>query len=467
MIDNIQSKILWRLQEQCLKLLDKDAPRGNAKKPSENMSSDLIFPVYDINEITVSNSFPSATNNNLIIFSQDTEIKTIQYKKGDIFQYSSGDWQNRGNISNIHTIGPCLVGSSIGTIVGVSTLNELNNINFNNASINSFVIIRSDIDGNNPYKKGDILQKIDGYTIWQNQGNIIGNTDNANANEWEYWYHPESYSQKSAIRSVNPPTTTEISGLGSRIIRHVRVGSIDYMSLIGDREDLLNRPLFSQSNPQYLPAIIIESGSQDLSLENSLRDTSRTELNMKPESFIAIVRLVMLAPKMTDIMNLPRPDQFDISNPVRISHIRQQLEYLLDPGIFKMIVDKKEGYRFPSKVKNADILASYNLEGVKSPLEINDFRFEVKYDRQIQKDNLPLDSISDMINIGDINTITSLPSDPENRDMAIFESDVTSGLNNYFDDDGIMVTSAKKGDVAQYIESNMRWIRRGNLGNLL
>ena len=166
------------------------------------------------------------------------------------------------------------------------------------------------------------------------------------------------------------------SVLNPRIIRLVRVGSVELQGLIGDRE------IFNESNAKWLPAIIIETGSDEHLLTSSY-DTRTTPLDSDPSLMIVNIRLILLAPTHSELMKLSRPDQFDISNSVRITHIRESLNYLLNPSIFLNLTYRDPAYKAPFRVKDARITQSYNLEGKVSPFEINDFRLYVKFDQPI------------------------------------------------------------------------------------
>ena len=154
----------------------------------------------------------------------------------------------------------------------------------------------------------------------------------------------------------------------------MRVGSVELQSLIGDRD------LFDETNPRWLPAIIIETGNDEYELTSSY-DTKTTPLDSHPMLMIVNIRLIMLAPPWSEIMNLSRADQFDMSNPVRITHIRQCLDVLLNPAMFLNLTFKDPGYKSAFRVKDARISQSFNLEGRASPFEVNDFRLHVKFDQ--------------------------------------------------------------------------------------
>ena len=159
-----------------------------------------------------------------------------------------------------------------------------------------------------------------------------------------------------------------------RILRHVRVGSVELQSLIGDRD------LFDESDPRWLPAIIIETGNDEYELTSS-SDTRTSPLDSHPMLMIVNIRLIMLSLPWSQIMNLSRADQFDMSNPVRITHIRKCLDYLLHPAVFLNLTFKESSYKVPFRVKDARISQSFNLEGKASPFEVNDFRLHVKFDQ--------------------------------------------------------------------------------------
>ena len=78
--------------------------------------------------------------------------------------------------------------------------------------------------------------------------------------------------------------------------------------------------------------------------------------------------------------------KYEESNPITVTSIREQLDYFLDKQSFLNITDKRFGYSLPSRVLRASIVASYTLEGIASPWEVLDFRFEVIFKRQSARD---------------------------------------------------------------------------------
>lgn len=81
------------------------------------------------------------------------------------------------------------------------------------------------------------------------------------------------------------------------------------------------------------------------------------------------------------------------SNPIQLAEIREVLDFLLDPRYFRgLLHDDRYGYDLvDSIVLDAGITYSRNNEGLRHPVEMNDFRLDVKVQQQKEVD----------VNIGD------------------------------------------------------------------
>ena len=385
---------------------------------------DTLNNINDLGDISNGKELPipednDPIENDIFIFSDTPTDDTIAVK-GDVYQYDGTNWINRANLDDIGDI------TVLGNIdIGITLpeyIDPIENDIFifsDNSTDDATVVEKGDVyqyDGTDWIKRGNLL-KIKGVceittlttesspdfgALLPNTNTVIFKTEYANANnevssnlsvvekdemtvanEYEHWFSDPSI-DSDGIRVVHPPSDMEKMILEPRIMRHVRTGAVELQSLIGERVDYLGNKLFDENNTRWLPAIIIEIGSDEFSLD-SISDTSTTPSDSDLELMVIIIRLVVLAPPQSVIMSLPRPDQFDMSNPVRISHIRESLDYLLDASTFLGINDKRIGYRMPSRVKWAEISSTRNLEGIASPFEITDFRFHVKFEKQTMK----------------------------------------------------------------------------------
>ena len=149
-------------------------------------------------------------------------------------------------------------------------------------------------------------------------------------------------------------------GLDARHIQYVQMGSKDWQAVMKQR---------------LLPAIFVESANDSFSTADP------TERNTSVGEIMPVnIRLVSVQAPDTQLT-------FDTSNPIIIAKIRSALDYVLDAYWFKGLTERggrRTGYRFPSSVFAAEIVESQNLEGLISPFEVIDYRYEVVISRQRQ-----------------------------------------------------------------------------------
>ena len=136
-------------------------------------------------------------------------------------------------------------------------------------------------------------------------------------------------------------------------------------------------PIVEYTGLTLLPAIYIANGTEpeETSARNSILGNSN--LDSVFEVYPLTLRIVVhqeVEPKYED------------SNPVRLAAIREQLDYFLDMQAFGGIVDKRFGYKTPSRVYRALITTTQTLKGIASPWEIVDFDFVVIFQRQYARD---------------------------------------------------------------------------------
>ena len=167
---------------------------------------------------------------------------------------------------------------------------------------------------------------------------------------------------KADIQS--PLTNDEKRALGPTggLLEYVQMGSF---------------PLEEYTGLTRLPALYIANGTEpeDTSSRNSVLGNSN--LDSVFEVYPLTLRLVIhqeLEPKYED------------SNPVRLAAIREQLDYFLDMQAFGGMIDKRYGYKTPSRVYRALITTTQTLKGIASPWEIIDSDFWVIFQRQYARD---------------------------------------------------------------------------------
>ena len=171
-----------------------------------------------------------------------------------------------------------------------------------------------------------------------------------------YFMDPD-VSKRPPARSENEDVALAASGA---FLENVQMGSF---------------PLAHVTRLTRLPALYVANGTETVEGGASARDPALPNVI---ELFPIVLRLVV---------NQGVEPAYDESNPIIISQIREQLDYFLDVTVFKQITDKRRGYKIPSSVQSASIVASYNLEGIATPWEVFDFRFEVSFQRQRARDN--------------------------------------------------------------------------------
>jgi len=164
--------------------------------------------------------------------------------------------------------------------------------------------------------------------------------------------------------SVSSPADLEILVV-RRYVKLVRFGT-------GQFTDIKDRDL--------IPAIFIENGS-----EGYLQNFRGIEQAKEGELVPVIIRLLTMERRPTVRQRSELP-LYKYSNPIFVSDIREQLDYLLDRNEFIGISTSRVGYSLPSQVYDARIRMHHNLQGVRAPYEVTDFRFEVLFDKQKEID---------------------------------------------------------------------------------
>ena len=192
------------------------------------------------------------------------------------------------------------------------------------------------------------------------------------------------YAKRSAADYANPETNSEYNRVfdgGSRLdfrilppegqelqvitryINSIRFGT-------GRIADYYRRGL--------LPALFIEEAT-----DSYAGDYPGIELAKVGEIYPVKLRFAMVEQKPNE-RTMP---EYRYSNPIYMGQMKEQLDYLLDRNEFTGISVPRIGYDLPSKVYDAGVGTSQNLEGVKAPFEIVDVRFEVIFDKEKEISN--------------------------------------------------------------------------------
>ena len=123
----------------------------------------------------------------------------------------------------------------------------------------------------------------------------------------------------------------------------------------------------------HLPALFITDATDTYVLDS---DNARSDqiTEVYPINF----RLVMKQPdddKLTD----------ETSNPYTTALMKEGLDYVLDPSEFINMTAERRGYRTPSIVNDAILLAGQNLESLATPYEVIDYRMEFHIAKQYMR----------------------------------------------------------------------------------
>ena len=171
--------------------------------------------------------------------------------------------------------------------------------------------------------------------------------------------YPDGYDVNGNRTAFYPLSDNEAIDLEySRLLTLFRVGYINIENL---------------EKTGHLPALFITDATDSYILDdNNARSDQITEVY--PINF----RLVMKQPddsKLTD----------DTSNPYTTAIMKDGLDYVLDPSEFINMTAERRGYRTPSKVDNAVLLAGQNLESLATPYEVIDYRMEFHIVKQFMR----------------------------------------------------------------------------------
>ena len=158
-------------------------------------------------------------------------------------------------------------------------------------------------------------------------------------------------------------------GLDARRIQYVQMGSVPWTSV---------------RDQGLIPCIFIENATEGISI------TDPTQFN---------THIGEVLPINIRFITVQAPDSslsYSTSNPVLVAKMRGALDYILDPSEFKGLSEKgkkRRGYRTPSQVFSADIVAAENFEGQISPFEVVDYRLEVVFSRARQRGGQPTNEL--------------------------------------------------------------------------
>ena len=75
----------------------------------------------------------------------------------------------------------------------------------------------------------------------------------------------------------------------------------------------------------------------------------------------------------------------ETSNPYTTALMKEGLDYVLDPSEFINMTAERRGYRTPSVVNDAILLAGQNLESLATPYEVIDYRMEFHIAKQYMR----------------------------------------------------------------------------------
>ena len=145
---------------------------------------------------------------------------------------------------------------------------------------------------------------------------------------------------------------------GARVLQEVHIGSSEVQNLI---------------DSGVLPALFIDIGT------NMVMGEPSEQLSQAVEDILPfILRLVLLEPVTTE----RRPELTNVALSLRI---HDAFDYLLDSGEFRQLNAMAVGYRIPYQVFDAALVSASNYQGENSPSEIIDYRFEVRFTRQKER----------------------------------------------------------------------------------
>ena len=162
----------------------------------------------------------------------------------------------------------------------------------------------------------------------------------------------------------HPLSNTEKRALGpsGAVLEDVQMGSF---------------PIQEYTGLTRLPAVFVANGTEPE--ETSARNAVLGSANL--DSVFEVYPLTLRV-----VVHQEAEPKYEDSNPVRLAHIREQLDYFLDMQAFGGIVDRRYGYNTPSRVYRALITTTQSLKGIAAPWEIVDFDFVVIFQRQYARD---------------------------------------------------------------------------------
>lgn len=155
-------------------------------------------------------------------------------------------------------------------------------------------------------------------------------------------------------------------GDDSRVITDVVSGSPDLMQIhqLLETEDVVLPIMFLEAGPCVpLPPQVTEK---------------KVELSMRGEVFTIIIRVVV------DKQSFTTRPRFEESTPVELMRIRNQLDYLLDPSVFRNLIKASRiGYSRSSIVMDCCIHETEPLEGLHSTIDAIDLMFDIELHKQV------------------------------------------------------------------------------------
>ena len=143
-------------------------------------------------------------------------------------------------------------------------------------------------------------------------------------------------------------------------------------------------PLAHVTRLTRVPALYVANGIDAVEVGSS--QSQFGSQNTEPKNFRsppALQKVLELYPIVLRlVVNQGSEPDTDKSNPIIIAHIREQFDTFLNTLIFQGLKAKRFGYTLPSEVKKASLTASYPLENIPPPISVQDFRFEVVFEKQ-------------------------------------------------------------------------------------
>lgn len=137
-------------------------------------------------------------------------------------------------------------------------------------------------------------------------------------------------------------------------------------------------PIVDYDKRGLLPALFLETGTD--SFAGDFRGIEQAKVG-------EVMPVVLRLWSKEDKVSARTEPEYRQSNPIFIAQFKEQLDYLLDRSEFVGISMPRIGYSLPSSVYDCQVRLSQALEGVRSPWECVDFRFEVTFDKQKEIDD--------------------------------------------------------------------------------